>query len=218
MRLPPRVLALSPGDLAPGDTGRFLAAVDAAVAGGLRGILLREARLDERAFEELARALRTRLDAAVGGEDEPGWLGVHDRVHLAASTGADGVHLGFRSLAPRELPGFARDLTVGFSAHAGDAADAWSGAHYLFYGPVHATPSKAGVVDPVGLDGLAEGVRRAEEQGMDVWALGGVAAEDVADCLRAGARGVAVLRGILKAEDPADAARRYQAAVAEEVA
>jgi thiamine-phosphate diphosphorylase len=193
----------------------LLAAVDAALDAGLTGVLLRERRLDERAFLALAHELRARLDALPAPRSRgSGWLGVHDRAHLAALAGADGVHLGFRSLAPAELPAFARGLAVGLSAHAGDEPAAWAGADYLVFGPVRDTPSKRGILEPVGIDGLAAGVRAA---GRPVWALGGIEPADVAPCLDAGARGVAVLRGILGARDPGGAAAAYLAALGERV-
>jgi len=213
MRLPPLVLALTPGDVEADEANRgaaeaLLARVEAALAAGLTGLLLREPRLDERAFLELARELRGALDA------RGGWLGVHDRVHLAALAGADGVHLGFRSLAPRAARAvaarFGATPTVGLSAHARDEAAAWDEADYLFLGPVHDTPSKRDLVPPLGMPGLKTQIERAA--GRPVWALGGLHPGDVSGCLRAGARGVAVLRGILGAPDPADATARFLAA------
>jgi len=201
VRLPPRLLALTPGTLRAGLEPALLAACSAALEGGLRGVLLREPALDERAFLALARALRRLLDGADGG-----WLGVHDRGHLALLCGADGLHLGFRSLAPAELPPAYRLLAVGLSAHAGDPASRWAGCDYLFFGPVRPTASKAGVLAPTGFDGLAQAAARAPSP---VWALGGMTPEDVPQALASGARGVATLGGILSAADPGAAARRY---------
>jgi thiamine-phosphate pyrophosphorylase len=207
MRLPPRLLALTPGTLRGSEApDALLEAVEAALSSGLRGVLLREPGLDERAFLELARGLRRLLDAVEGG-----WLGVHDRGHLALLAGADGLHLGFRSLPPGRLPAACRALAVGLSAHAADAPARWAGADYLFFGPVRATPSKEGRLAPTGFDGLAAAVERSAAP---VWALGGLAPEDAAAASAAGARGVATLSGILGARDPGAAARRYTEALA----
>jgi thiamine-phosphate pyrophosphorylase len=208
VRLPPRLLALTPGTLRAGGEPALLAACSAALEGGLRGVLLREPALDERAFLALARALRRLLGGADGG-----WLGVHDRGHLALLCGADGLHLGFRSLAPAELPPAYRLLAIGLSAHAGDAPSRWAACDYLFFGPVRPTASKAGMLAPTGFDGLAHAATRAPAP---LWALGGIAPEDVPQALAAGARGVATLGGILAAPDPAEAARRYAAALGAE--
>jgi len=207
MRLPPRLLALTPGTLRASEPQvALLQAVAAALSSGLRGVLLREPGLDERAFLDLARALRRLLDGVEGG-----WLGVHDRGHLALLAGADGLHLGFRSLAPERLPSAYRALAVGLSAHAADATARWAGADYLFFGPVRATPSKEGRLAPTGFDGLAEAVERSAAP---VWALGGLAPDDAAAVRAAGARGIATLGGILASDDPGAAARRYAGALA----
>src|SRR5207247_2282344 len=87
-RLPPRLVALTPGDLAPEHPdGRarfepFLARARAAIAAGLQGILLREPDLSDRETLELGRALREAIPSG-------GWLGLHDRVHLAGACEAD---------------------------------------------------------------------------------------------------------------------------------
>lgn len=202
--LPPPLLALSPGTLARADCETFLARVRAAVQAGLPGLLVREPELLDRDQVSLLERAREIL--------ERGWLGVHDRAHLAAPLRCDGLHLGFRSLVPlaaREVAG--PDVAIGFSAHAHDAPDACEGADYLLLGPLHETPSKRGLVAPLGLDGLE---RRIALEPRPVWAIGGIAPEHVAPALARGARGIAVLRGILGARDPAAETRRYLAALA----
>ena len=116
---------------------------------------------------------------------------VNDDVDAAVGLGADGVHLGQRDAgAERAL---AAGLLVGLSAATVDQArDAASrGAAYIGAGPVWTTPSKTDAEPAIGLDGLAaicEAVR------IPVVAIGGVDASNAADCIRAGAAGVAVIR------------------------
>ena len=202
--LPPQLLALSPGTLPEGSGELLLGRVRAARAQGLSGVLLREPAWRDAALLELATALRKLLP-----RDEA-WFGVHDRVHVALAAGADAVHLGFRSLAPERARAIAGDaLCIGLSSHAQDSGQSWSAADYLFHGPVHWTPSKAGLVDPVGFDGLERGVLRA--RGRPLWALGGLAPEHTRRCLEVGARGVAVLGGLLAREDAGGRAAAYLA-------
>lgn len=208
-RLPPTLLALSPGTLRDAaDVERLLQRAAAARAAGLRGVLLREPHLGERPFLELARRLR----ALLAGDG--GWLGLHDRAHLVAAAGADAVHVGFRSLSPAELRSWLpADVAVGLSTHAGDDVAAWGSADYLVHGPVFDTPSKRGLLEPIGTGGLAAAVARAPRP---VWALGGLAPEHperVRGALEAGARGVAVLAAVLAREDPAPAVRALLALV-----
>jgi len=196
--LPPPLLALSPGDLAEAELPGFLARLRRAVEAGLRGLLLREPQLEDRSFLELARSVRAQLAETHGAH---AWLGLHDRVHLVLAAGAQGVHLGFRSLRPRELPHeLLGGAAVGLSTHAADETAQWSGADYLFHGPVNPTPSKLGLVEPIGADGLAAGVARAP---VPVWALGGLGPEHVALALEAGARGVAAISALWSPDDPA---------------
>lgn len=198
MRLPPAIVALTPGTLAePRELAGVLRSVEAAVDGGLRGVLVREPRLADGVLGTLLERVRETL-AAVGG-----WLGVHDRVHLAQ--GDEAVHLGFRSLPPYAARACGA-TTVGLSTHAGDAPTTWAGVDYRFLGPVHATPSKEGWLEPLGVEAFA---RAAEESEPPVWAIGGIDAGRVAPLRAAGAAGAAVRRGILQAPDPAAAAAAH---------
>jgi thiamine-phosphate pyrophosphorylase len=115
---------------------------------------------------------------------------VNDDVEAALLLGADGVHLG------REDEGAERareqGLLLGLSASSVDEATAANGAaDYIGAGPVWATPSKADADPPIGLDGLGEICRRVS---VPVVAIGGIDASNAADCIRAGAGGVAVIR------------------------
>jgi thiamine-phosphate pyrophosphorylase len=201
--LPPALVALSPGDLREDATARFLATVEEALAAGLSGVLLRERELSDRAWLDLAGALRGLL--------QDGWLGGHDRVHLALAAGADACHLGFRSLAPAAVRArFGAALTIGLSTHVHDDPAVWSAADYLVHGPYRATPSKQGLVAPVGAEGLA---RAALAAGRPLWAIGGIGPADVRACRAAGARGVFVLRGVLGGDRPGAAAAAYLGAL-----
>jgi thiamine-phosphate pyrophosphorylase len=204
-RLPPRLIALSPGTLERGGTERLLAALEEALAHGLAGFLLREPGLSDRALVALGErvvALRART---------PFWFALHDRAHLVAAFGADALHLSFRSLGVADARAcVGEDIALGLSTHAGDERAAWRGADYLFHGPLHATPSKAGHVAPVGFEGLA---RAAAEAEAPLLALGGVRPEDAARARACGAHGVAVLAGILTAAEPGAATAAYLAAL-----
>lgn len=208
MSLPPPLVVLSPGDLdasRPERLTRLLAAASRARAAGLAGLLLREPGLDDRAFLELARRLRALFAP-------PAWLGLHDRAHLAAALEADAVHLGFRSLAPAVLRTWLDPrVALGLSTHAGDDPRSWAAADYLFHGPVYDTPSKRGLVEPIGLDGL---VRAKGLSAQPLWALGGITPERVRDVLATGVRGVAVRSALWDAQDAGRATARFLSAAA----
>ncbi len=194
MRLPPRLLALSPGNLLaaqPARTDAFLALLAPLVTGGLRGLVLREAGLGDKDYLALARHVR----GVLGPADSPlaAWLCVHDRPHLAHSCGADGVHLGGYSLAPGALRRtLDPELALGLSTHAGDDPGTWLAADYLFHGPLYRT-HKAHARAAIGPRALAEAVRRSQAP---IWALGGVTPERLEEALSTGCRGVAVQSGL----------------------
>jgi thiamine-phosphate pyrophosphorylase len=191
-RLPGRILALTPGDLRDESTAELVRRARAAVEAGLDSILLREPEMSDRATLELARDLRSVLGAT-------GWLGIHDRVHLALAARADAVHLGFRSLAIREARSIIPDLAaIGFSAHAHDDPESWTGADYLVFGPVFETSSKRGVLGPVGVEGLAAAVRSTS---IPIWALGGIDAARAHEVAETRCRGIAVRGALLGAHD-----------------
>jgi thiamine-phosphate pyrophosphorylase len=116
---------------------------------------------------------------------------VNDDVDAAKRLEADGVHLG------RDDTGAERareaGLLLGLSASSLDEARNAERreASYIGAGPIWATPSKQDADPSIGLDGLRE---ICEAVGVPVIAIGGVDAANAADCIRAGAAGVAVIR------------------------
>jgi thiamine-phosphate pyrophosphorylase len=141
---------------------------------------------------------------------------VNDRVDVAMTAGADGAHLGARSLpvaAARRLLGGER--LVGASVHDTEAAVAArdDGANYVFVGTIFPTASHPGRTG-IGVRGLAGIIDAAP--GISVLGIGGVSVPRVADVVGAGAHGVAVLGGVWSAPDPAAAVSEYLVALDEE--
>lgn len=114
---------------------------------------------------------------------------VNDDVEAALMLGADGVHLG-RNDEGAERAG-EHDLVLGLSASSVEEATAATLADYIGAGPVWATPSKSDADPPIGLDGLRA---ICDAVSIPVVAIGGVDSSNAADCIRAGAAGVAVIR------------------------
>ena len=108
----------------------------------------------------------------------------------------------------RQIPAAAAaaGMPLGFSAHAHDAPESRAGADFLLLGPVLATPSKEGRVEPLGFEGLA---RECARETRPIWAIGGLKPEHARTVRAAGAGGLAVLSGVLGADDPGRAARSY---------
>jgi thiamine-phosphate pyrophosphorylase len=123
-------------------------------------------------------------------------LVVNDEVDAALELGA-GVHLG------QGDPGLDRALAAGIPVGLSvtkrrEAAVAeYSGAAYLGAGPIWATPSKPDAAQPIGLDGLRDICLSVS---IPVVAIGGIDSSNAADCIRAGAAGVAVIRAVAEIE------------------
>ena len=93
--------------------------------------------------------------------------------------------------------------------HALDEARA-SGADFVIFGPIFETPSKVAYGAPQGVEALGSIVANTR---VPVLAIGGIDATNVAAVRAAGAHGVAVIRAILGATDPAAATRTLLAAL-----
>ena len=115
---------------------------------------------------------------------------VNDDVEAALMLGADGVHLGRADSGAAA----ARDqgLVLGLSAaNVAEAQEADGTCDYIGVGPVWATPSKTDADPPLGIEGLEKVCAAVSTP---VVAVGGIDASNAADCIRAGASGVAVIR------------------------
>lgn len=187
----------------------LLEKIAAAAAAGVDWIQIREKDLPGKECSLLTReAVRLVSSSSLGAEAciSPKGRGVlkqvstrilvNDRLDVALAAQAGGVHLGEKSLPPEEARRLVKslnrekDFLIGVSCHSLEAAEG-GGADYLFFGPVFATPSKAAYGAPQGLKRLSE---VCEAVAIPVLAIGGITLENAADCLSAGASGIAAIR------------------------
>ena len=134
---------------------------------------------------------------------------VNDRLDVALALGTDGAHVGARSLGVRVARALlGADVWLGASVHSADDAMAAraEGADYAFLGTMFDTPTHTDRKG-MGLEGLVVTVRGVGA--FPLIAIGGIDPQRVHEVLAAGAWGVAVVRGVWNARDPADAVRRY---------
>jgi thiamine-phosphate pyrophosphorylase len=153
-----------------------------------------------------ARELLTLASAAVGGPATEARVLVNDRLDVALAAGAAGVHLGRASVPAREAVRWLRKTTpptgfrIGVSCHrreeACEAEDA--GASYVYFGPVFDTPSKRSYGPPLGTQRLAQVCAAVR---IPVIAIGGVNEQNAAECVRAGAAGIAAIRMFQESRD-----------------
>jgi thiamine-phosphate pyrophosphorylase len=161
--------------------------------GGSAGVCLREHGLYDRDLFALANKLR-RMTRRHGSA-----LLVNRRVDLALLCGADGVHLGSKTMSIRDARALMRSGLIGYSAHSSrEAAAAFrSGASFVTISPVFHSPGKGA---PLGLEGLGRTV--AACRGRPVFALGGIDASNISRVFARGAAGAAFIRAALEETGP----------------
>lgn len=178
--------------------------VAAAVRGGVDIVQLR----DKHASREELLPLAVELKEIC--ERERALFTVNDDAEFALLSGAAGIHLGQEDgplASARELLG--SDAIVGRSVGTVEEAleAVREGADYLGVGTVYSTPTKP--------EEKAEGPALLQEiarLGLPVpwFAIGGVTFETARKVAEAGAPGFAVVRAVLDAEDPSEAARELR--------
>jgi thiamine-phosphate pyrophosphorylase len=185
-------------------------------AAGVDWVQIREKDLPGRELAALTRKAIARRSASR--------IIVNDRLDVAITESAGGVHLGETSLpvadvakwvnrsdsgvvvsddgAASQFPVAASgDFLIGASCHSLEGAKAAvrDGADYIFFGPVFATPSKAKFGEPQGVKNLAAVCGAVA---VSVIAIGGITLGNAGECIAAGAAGIAAIRLFQDAADP----------------
>ena len=175
--------------------------IEAAVAAGVSLVQLREKDLPDAEYVELALPVR-KITERYGAR-----LLLNGRWRLVESVGADGVHLPRDSSVQTIRDAVGPKALIGFSAHTRAELHLAerSSADFVTLSPVFPTPSKPGAA-AVGIEGFGEMCREAD---LPVYGLGGVGVEQACACVSAGAFGVAVVRGVLSADDVAASVQGY---------
>ncbi len=174
----------------------LLTVVEEALAGGVRGVQLREKGLSPRDACELAQELRL-LTSRYGSR-----LLINDRVDIALAVGADGVHLPESALpvvVARELLGPSRLIGVSCHSPKGALEAQRQGADFVTLGPLYATPSKARYGAPLGIPPLVEALGSLS---IPLFALGGITLERLPELQAAGLHRIALISAILSARAP----------------
>lgn len=153
---------------------------------GVEILQLRCKRWSPEALADLARACR-----GLGVQ-----VVVNDQVAVARQTGA-WVHLGQTDGPDCEIP-------FGRSTHGLEDLENIGSAHYIGFGPVFASTTKAGVRSPRGLEQLREMVQRSP---VPVIAIGGINLENIDAVRETGVHGWAVIGAIWGHPEPRQAIR-----------
>jgi thiamine-phosphate pyrophosphorylase len=180
--------------------------IAAALRGGCRWLSVREKEL---AQEELV-ALVSRIVSLA--RPFGATITVHGDLDAAKATGADGVHLPAGGSPAEARARLGPNALIGLSVHSAvEAANADRVADYVTLSPIFLSASKPGYGPPLGAPGLAGAVATST---VPIVALGGITPEHVAECMAAGAAGVAVMGAVMAAADPEAATAALVQAVA----
>ncbi len=127
---------------------------------------------------------------------------VSGRADIAAAVGGQGVQLGTAELTPADARRVLPRGWIGRSVHTVEEAESAvaEGADFLVAGSIYRTASHPDR-KPAGPDL----VTRAARLGVPVIAIGGVTFERLAELKEAGAYGIAAIRSLWHAADPAAA-------------
>lgn len=127
---------------------------------------------------------------------------LNDHVTLAASLGADGIHVGQDDASMDEVrEAVGPDMLVGRSTHSlaqAAAAAADPRTDCIGFGPLFATPTKPAYT-PIGTTDIREVTERHPD--LPVFFIGGIKKENLADLVAAGAKRAVIVSGILQAPD-----------------
>ena len=204
--LPKPCVALITDRTVCGGTERLEWAVEAAVAGGVHLVQLREKDLGAGPLLSLALRLRRITEGKA-------LFFVNDRLDVALACGADGVQLGEESLPVEQARSLlaGRALLIGRSVHdlTGARLAAEAGADFLQIGTIFESASHPGQ-RPVGVE-MVHAIASAVN--VPVLGVGGITAGNATEVMEAGAIGVAVIREVLAASSPYQAALRLRQAV-----
>ena len=176
----------------------------ARTAGSALAVHLRSRALPGGPLLKLARELQDRL------RPHGAWLVVNDRADVARIVQAQALVSGRGGLGTGDARKAAPHALVGRSVHDGAEVRAAlaEGADFLIAGSVFATPSHP-ERSPAGV-GI---VREAAEGAAPVIAIGGITPDLTGEVIAAGAWGVAAIRALWDAGDPAAAAHAFLAAL-----
>lgn len=192
-------------DLTSGDES-ILEKIENAYRGGVDIVQLRGKNLTDNELYRIGLKIR-----ALANQYQKLFF-VNDRLDLALSVSADGVHIGQDDLPVREMRRLmslaGTRMWVGKSTHSPEQAIATEAedVDYLGVGPVFQTPTKP-AYQAVGLEYVQYA---AEHLHKPFVAIGGIDAGNIQQVLAAGAKRVAVVRAIFNTRDSYENTRKIR--------
>lgn len=179
----------------------FYHCVEQAVKGGVTMVQLREKDCCTKSFIDKAKKLKEILSKY----NVP--LIINDRVDIALACNADGVHIGQSDMpysTVRELIG--KDKIIGLSVESKEQVLEANllDIDYIAASPVFATDTKPDTLITWGYEGVSWIKSMSRHK---IVAIGGMNKTTIAETIKAGADGVAVISAIISNDNPYQAAK-----------
>jgi len=182
----------------------FLEVLREALSGGVTILQLREKTLSSKEFYNLACKVKGLCD-----EFNVAFI-VNDRIDIALASNASGVHIGRTNDLPlsvaRKILG--EDKILGISTNQLYELDDIKGADYIGVGALFPTPTKENA-RVIGISGLEQITNKTT---LPIVAIGGINSDIIPKLKDINISGVAVVRAILEAKNPKQAARELKEA------
>jgi len=184
------------------DDRNLVMSIEEACKAGVKAVQLRDKDLPACKRYKLAKRLR-KITSRYQTK-----LFINDRLDIALSVRADGIHLPEKGFPPGTIRIFAPYLSIGVSVHSLESAihAQENGADFLVFGTVFSTSSKQ-MVTPQGLPRLKNIARQTT---IPVFAIGGITPSNTTACLRNGALGVAGISSILRSNNIKQKVTEYE--------
>ena len=175
--------------------------ISKSVRGGVNMVHLRNSKKSSSELYYLALQIRSiTLDKAL--------FFVNDRVDIAIASDADGVQLKESSFSVQDTRKIWGDrLMIGRSIHSLESAiqSQNEGADFLLGGTVFKSETHKDV-EPNGLHFLTS---LKDKIDIPIIAIGGITEDNVGECIKSGANGVAMIRSFSNSKDPEKVARNF---------
>lgn len=196
--------AITDSRMTPYDTIGFY--IQSAIEGGTKIIQLRDKTLSDEALRPIALQVKTLC------EQNNVLFVIDDRMELAASIGAAGLHIGQNDIGIKEAAKLFKGV-IGVSCYGNlDLAleAQGAGADYVAFGAFYPSKTKPHT-KTVSLDLLREAKKHLA---IPVCAIGGITEETIGGVVNAGADSVAIISEIWEAKDITQKCRRLVKAFA----
>ncbi|WP_297405103.1 hydroxyethylthiazole kinase [uncultured Cetobacterium sp.] len=170
--------------------------IEGAVENGVTMVQLREKNISIDSFVEIGKKLKKITDRL----SVP--LIINDNVEVARLIDASGVHLGQSDMSiekARKILGDNKIIGLSVSNLEEAKNSVKEKIDYIGVGPIYATGSKKDAATPMGLAMLK---KIKDDYNIPVIAIGGINSLNVEEVIDNGADGVAIISGILAAENP----------------